>query len=499
MSGFIDARAVPSGTVIETDVAIVGGGAAGISLALALAPTPLRMVMLESGGLGFDSKAQALYSGEESGYPYLKLDASRLRYLGGSTNHWGGWSRPLSEIDFEARDWMPHSGWPFPRREIAPYFKRAQSLVECGPFVYDHGARWARSQGAPLPLAEGGVYTSWFQFSRMRGSVLPTHFGQRYGDDIKRIPRLSSFLHANVTAIRLAPDAGRVERLDIATLSGKRFTLKPKLTVLACGAMENARLLLASNDVASQGIGNGADLVGRFFADHPIPRDTATLVVFDGQLAPFYTNNAILGSLILRATFSPTEDFQRRRKIPASLTTVENEVKLDELGQAAVVTVANVLGVDATGARAFSTGCGMELVPDPDRRLTLSGEHDALGLPRLKLHMRVAQSNFDHYRTALKELGRQLLAARIGMIRLNRKSRQDWIGVMDWGNHHMGTTRMAADPKQGVVDGDCKVHGIANLFVAGSSVFPTYGASNPTLNLVALALRLATHVRKQFP
>jgi len=498
LSAFIDARTVPGGHVIETDVAIIGGGPAGISLALALVPTRLRMVLLESGGTTFDARTQALYDGRESGYPYLRLDASRLRFLGGSTNHWGGWCRPLSDIDFEARPWMPHSGWPFSRDEIAPYLKRAQSLVECGPLVYDGGAQWMRSLGAPLALAPGGVYTSWFQFSRMRGSVLPTHFGERYGDDLKRIARLAPYLHANVTAVRLAADGNNVERLDVASLSGKRFAIKPRVTVLACGAMENARLLLASNDVMTGGIGNGNDLVGRYFADHPIPRDTATLVAFDGNVAPFYTDNKEVGGAILRATFSPTEEFQRRHALPASLTTVENEIKLDELGQAAVATVAGVLGIDASNAKAFSLGCGMELMPNPDRRLTLSRERDALGMPRLDLHMQVSDANFAYYRTTLKELGRQLLAARIGMIRLNRQSHADWLSVMDWGNHHMGTTRMHDDPKQGVVDADCKVHGIANLYVAGSSVFPTYGASNPTLNLVALTLRLAAHLRKVF-
>ena len=119
-------------------------------------------------------------------------------------------------------------------------------------------------------------------------------------------------------------------------------------------------------------------------------------------------------------------------------------------------------------------------------------------MPRLKLQMRVADSNFAHYRDTMKELGRQLLAARTGMIRLNQKTHADWLSVMDWGNHHMGTTRMSADPKQGVVDANSQVHGVGNLFVAGSSVFPTYGASNPTMNLVALTLRLAAHLRKHF-
>jgi len=498
LSAFIDARNVPAGTTIETDLAIVGGGPAGISLALALAPHPIRVVLLESGGMHFDGKTQDLYAGGQTGYPYLKLESSRLRYLGGSTNHWGGWCRPLDAIDFETRDWLPYTGWPFTRSEIEPYFKRAQSLVEAGPWVYDDGARWAKRLGAPIALGDGGVYTSWFQFSKMRGSVLPTHFGHRYADDLRRIARLSLYTNANVTGLRLAPDAASLDHLDVATLSGRHFTVKPRMTVIAAGAIENARLLLASNDIAQAGVGNDSGMVGRFFADHPIPRDTATLVMFDGRLAPFYQNTMTVRDAILRATFSPTEAHQRAHNVLGSLTTVENPVKLDELGQAAVSVTASALGVDASNAKAFSLGCGLELAPDPNRRLALGAERDALGMPRLNLHMHVSDSVFAHYRQTLKELGRQLLAARIGMIRLNQQTHADWLAVMDWGNHHMGTTRMSADPKRGVVDADGKVHGVANLYVAGSSVFPTYGSSNPTMNLVALTLRLAAHLRKQF-
>src|SRR6185312_12056129 len=130
------------------------------------------------------------------------------------------------------------------------------------------------------------------------------------------------------------------------------------------------------------------------------------------------------------------------------------------------------------------------------RRLTLSGQRDALDMPRLNLDMRIADSDFDHYRRTLSELGRQLLASRTGMIRLNYNHREQWLKAMDWGNHHLGTTRMSDDPKKGVVDAQGRVHGMANLYVAGSSLFPTYGASNPTLNLVALTLRLADHLKK---
>ncbi|HVV64803.1 MAG TPA: GMC family oxidoreductase [Rhizomicrobium sp.] len=499
MNAFIDARAIPAGDRLETDIAIIGGGPAGISLALALASSKARVMLLESGGMDFDPKTQALYGGSESGYPYLRLDASRLRYLGGSTNHWGGWCRPLSSIDFEARDWMPHSGWPITRKDIEPYFARAQSLVEAGPFVYDDGGAWTRPLGEPLKLAAGGVYTSWFQFSKMRASVLPTHFGERYAADLKRIDRLSVLTHANVTGLRLAKDAGSLDRLDVATLSGNRFSVAPKVVVLAAGAIETARLMLASNDVVPTGVGNGGDMVGRFFADHAIPRDCATLVVFDGKIAPFYPDNVTVRGAILRATFSPTEAYQRERKLPASLSTVETAVTLDALGRAAVATTASALDVEADGAKAYSLGCGLELSPDPDRRLSLGRERDALGMPRLKLDMRVSDADFERYRETMKELGRQLLAARTGMIRLDRKTPAEWRSVMDWGNHHMGTTRMSDDPRTGVVDRNCRVHGIGNLYVAGSSVFPTYGASNPTMNLVALTLRLAAHLRKQFP
>jgi choline dehydrogenase-like flavoprotein len=498
LSAFIDARSVPAGTLLEPDLAIIGGGPAGISLALALANTPIKVLLLESGGAGFDQRTQDLYAGTSDGFPYLKLEASRLRYLGGSSNHWGGWCRPLSGIDFEERPWLAHSGWPIARAALEPYFRRAQSLVEAGPWVYDHGAKWLSDLGDPLTLGPGGVYTSWFQFSKTRDSYLPTHFGHRYGDDLKRIPRLTMCFHANVTGIRLAPDAASVDHLDVAALNGNRIAVKPKVTVLATGAMENARILLASNDVAAAGIGNQNDLVGRFFADHPIPRDVATLVVFDGVLPSFYTALATAKGALLRATFSPSEAFQRERKVLGSLTTVENEIPLDDLGKAALYTTASAMGIDAGSAKAFSMGCGMELMPDPDRRLTLTDQRDALGMQRLKLHMRVAEADFLHFRQTMTELGRQLLAARTGMLRINVSTREEWLRAMDWGNHHLGTTRMSGDPRKGVVDANAQVHGVSNLYVAGSSIFPTYSASNPTLNLLALTLRLADHLKGQF-
>ena len=352
--------------------------------------------------------------------------------------------------------------------------------------------------GDQIALGKGGVYTSYFQFSKTRHDVTPTAFGERYGADLRRIPNLQLMEHANITALGLAADAKSLDHLDVATLSGNKFTVKPKYAVIAAGGVETARLMLASNDVMKTGVGNANDLVGRFFADHAIPRNTATMVLFDGKIAPYYKTTIDTAGVHMRATFSPTEQFKRERQLLGSLTTVENHVELDALGKAAVAETASALGVDSSKARAFALGCGIELAPDPDRRFTLTSERDALGMPRLQLNMTVSDDDFARYRETMKELGRQLLAAKSGMIRLDQKTRAEWLSVMDWGNHHMGTARMHDDPKQGVVDANSQVHGIPNLYVAGSAVFPTYGSSNPTMNLVALTLRLADHLKGIF-
>ncbi len=267
---------------------------------------------------------------------------------------------------------------------------------------------------------------------------------------------------------------------------------------MALGGIENARLLLVSNDVMKAGVGNQNDVVGRFFADHPIPGDTATIVVFNGNIAPYYQRpyNAS-PTEIIRAAFSPTDKFKREKHVLGSLATIENEIQLDAIGQAAVATTASALGVDASNMRADTVGCGMEVTPDPDRRVKLA-QRDKLGMPRLTLDMRVADSGFralSHHDDGTGAL-EVALASKSGMLRINRTTREEWMSVMDWGNHHMGTTRMHTDPKKGVVDANSQIHGIGNLYVAGSSIFPTYGASNPTMNSLALTLRLADHLKK---
>jgi choline dehydrogenase-like flavoprotein len=495
VAAFIDARTVPSGTVVAADLVIIGGGPVGISMALALANTSLRVVLLESGGMSFEAKTQALYEGSKTGAPYLTLEASRLRFLGGSSNHWGGWCRPLDAIDFERRDWLAYSGWPITKKDVDRYFGKAHALCEAGTLLYDRAATHANPLGTPLPLAAGGLTTRFFQFSKTRDGILPTHFGERYAADLKKVPHLSVYLQANVTRLGLDASGTKIAEIDVATLNGKKFKVKAKAAVLATGAIETARMLLASNDVRPAGVGNSHDMVGRFFADHPTPRDSATIVLFNGNLAPYYGAAQTVNGTIVRAGFFPSEAYRRSHAVMGASVTVENKIDLDDFGKAAVAATAHALGVDASQAVAYSLGCGMEITPDPDRRFTLAAERDALGMPKVNLQMTIADADFARLRLTFQELGRQLLAARLGMIKLNQTTRSEWLAALDWGNHHMGTARMSADPKTGVVDANLKVHDVANLYIAGSAVFPTYGVANPTVNLLALALRLADHLK----
>jgi choline dehydrogenase-like flavoprotein len=388
---------------------------------------------------------------------------------------------------------VPYSGWPIAKKDIARYVAKAYALCEAGELNDDAISRWASPP--LLPLGTGGITTHWLQFSQLRGTRRPIDFGERYTADLKKIRRLKVYLQANVTRLGVNRSGSWITELTVATLTGKTFKVRPKAAVLALGAIETARLMLASNAVEAAGVGNGHDQVGRFFADHPCPRDAATLVKFDGKIAPYYLGNQTIHGATVRAGLFPSEAFRRDHERLAAAVTVEGNLALDDFGKAAVAATANALGVDARNAAAHALNGAIEIAPDPDRRVTLTRERDALGVPKVKPHPKIAETDFANFRATLKELGRQLLESRTGMIRLNWHSHDEWLAHLGWANHPMGTTRMSADPKTGVVDATLKVHGVGNLYVASSSVFPTYGATDPFVTLIALSLRLADHLK----
>ncbi len=515
-------------TDLEADVCIVGAGAAGITLAPLLADAGLAVVLVEGGHFGFEEQIQALYRGENVGHPYFPLDACRLRMFGGTTNHWVGYCRPLDPIDFEERSWIPHSGWPFGPAELEPYYREASRLCELRPEAWDAGF-WQEASGrAGLPLESAALVDGVFQRSP------PTRFGFAYRDRVVESDAIHTVLHANVVRIETHPQGDRVRQVEVRAPGGRRGSVTARAFVLAAGGIENPRLLLASRSrMHPEGIGNQHDLVGRFFTEHPHLVD-GFFLPSDPELAAGYYGHHVTDAGGFEGLLTASEETLRSEQLQnlsitlaptarrsASALEAENSagvvhLKLlanrlsegelpddlvDKLGRVLLDLddVAVAAWSRATGSREegrmFKVFVRSEQAPNPESRLTLGDDTDAFGLPRPRLAWRLSDGDLRTVRRAHELLGREVGRAGLGRVFFPEgDGRETWGRRIFGGNHHMGTTRMHVDPEQGVVDPDGRVHGIENLYVAGSSVFPTCGYANPTLTLVALAARLGAHL-----
>ena len=508
----------PDGAVFEADVCLVGAGAAGIALARRLARSALRVVLLEAGGLEPDDATQALYRGENVGLPRHALDASRLRYFGGSTNHWTGLVAPLQPRDFRARPWIPRSGWPIGPEDLAPYYAEAAALCGLEPAVL--GRDLAGTLGRTLPpISEEKLPPFLLHYAPC------LRFGEAYGPELSGAVNVDVVLHANAVRVQVDAEARRVDHVAFRTLDGRAGRARARAYVLCCGGIENARLLLLSDDVEPRGLGNRHDVVGRFFMDHPFVR--AGEVVQTGSIAldalyPDFERDGrryrpafALGESLERtheltgcAAYLWRSDDQRAEATRAAARLLDASRGgrwPDDLAHEVATVARDLAGLyadllgepPATPPPRLEILCLLEQTPDPESRVSLSGERDALGLRRVRVDWRVGERE---RRTLVVMV--ETLAAELGRLGLGRVRLSHWLAEhdgfepapMDY-NHHMGTTRMSLDPASGVVDASCRVHGLANLYVAGSSVFPTSGVANPTLTLLALALRLADHLR----
>ena len=508
---YLDARTLPDQSRIDADLAIIGGGVAGITLARTLRGRGIRICVIESGGLAFDADTQALYDGENTGIVY-PLVGNRLRYLGGSSNHWGGYCRPLDAIDFEARDWVPHSGWPFTIETLAPYYGPASEIVEISPMRFDDKAYWEAGTGQSLPdLPSGRMALRFVHFSP------PTRFGQRYGDELGDDDNVDVLLNANVTRIGATAEGQHVEVLDIATLNGRHHQVRARHFVLATGGLENARMLLLSNDVVPAGLGNQHDLVGRYFMEHPHLSDFGEIVVGDIERVPliyrrrlrveqrdggatFIASDGYLREQrLLNAAFMAGEAGKYRRDKPPEWLHPHAQEHQDMLRAAykfiGVPRVTPDSPLPDKIGEWLGLGCACEQAPNPDSRVTLADETDALGLRRIRLNWQLTRQDRRSVVAHVRALAMEIGALGMGRMRMNIDDPDSWPELVAGGAHHMGTTRMHDDPRRGVVDRNGKVHGIDNLHIAGSSVFPTSGAANPTLTIVAMTLRLADHLK----
>jgi choline dehydrogenase-like flavoprotein len=532
---FIDTRRVEDDTHVETTVCIVGGGVAGITLAREMNKKGISACLLESGGFDPDDETRDLYRGEDVGLPYSFADGCRGRFFGGSSNCWGGWCRPLDSWDFEKRDWIANSGWPFGMEEMAPYYERTHALLKLGPINFEPGF-WEKAINRPdvkrVPFSTGEVRDTISQFSP------PARFGKLYREELKQSSHVRVFLYANAIHIDTDRDAKTVTQIQVATLSGRRITVGAKIFVLATGGIENARLLLASNRVQSEGLGNGNDLVGRYFMDHPRlqsgtirwTKDWSRNKLYD--IKYHYMNSSVSahGVHIASQLALTPHVLQRERLLNARVwfssifpgEGSEGAMALYRCKQALLQKeqagwkfsddlmkmLANPMDTLSYGVTRFFhprmliRGVRFQIIaepePIPDSRVTLSPVHkDRLGIPRVCVDWQLSDLVRRTFDRTLAIIANELRYGGVAQVDLDPPIEGGkWPSTLEkegtW--HHMGTTRMHDSPKEGVVDRNCKVHGISNLYIAGSSVFPTAGANFPTITIAALTLRLSEHV-----
>jgi len=570
-------------TRLSADVAIVGGGACGLTLARALAGRMRNIVVLESGGLAEDDAHEALNAvdiadGCWSDQEFVARDSYhrsltthwdgarqtyglRCRGLGGSTQAWAGKSAAFDQIDFEARDWVPFSGWPVTKDALAPWLAQAEELLNLGPGPYD-ATLWDRiGHTPPEPtLSETAFRTVFWKFARSRRSVTDI---MRFGADFAADPPDGVRVLTNATVTRILTDTeGRsVTGLEARSLAGGRVEVAATICILAASTIENARLLLLSRDADPRGLGNTHDTVGRYLTDHP----TTTIARFDKEAAadlaarfglygyreggrthvymhglaldPAWqrAEHALNGALFVNEERADDDPFTAAKRIlkrqsPSvlkdAMSVARSPVRIVRGATARAIErnyiprpISRVI-VDValrlfpnTVARDFQNGrlpvklsglrieATTEQPPLPENRVTLSDKRDAFGLERPFVFWTAGEAA----RANLLRIGQQFAAATTGL-GLPRPQLSDWVVdaapdravTIDLG-HMMGTTRMSQRPDEGVVDTDCKVHGVEGLYAAGGSVLPTASHVNPTLMMIALALRLADHLAARQP
>jgi choline dehydrogenase-like flavoprotein len=502
------------GTEHVADVCIVGAGIAGIAIARELMGTPMSVLLVESGGVDPDPFVSRLNEGENTGLP-LGLEAGRARAFGGTGTVWPGQCIRLDDLDLEPRDWVPESGWPLSATDLHLWYDRAEQWLGIPPRT-DGEHAWDRFGLAPpaldthLLVHKSAVYSPHPDVGRVHRRAFET------SDQVRVL------LHATATEIRTEGGAVASE-LEVRSLSGRTGRIRAGTFVLCGGGIENARLLLLSK------LGN-PDAVGHYLQDHPtfwadVESDRpAVLQQFYNVLgrgkvryvprvrlshesqrrertlnaiATFVYDDAVTPGLAAARELSRA---LQQRRLPAGLTKADVREALHELD-----------GVLSAGWGRFFRGRPsavpldrirlkilLEQAPDHSSRITLSSDRDALGLPRASVDWRLSEAERRTARVFTDALDRELRRLALG-----RLASTEWLEAEEWAHmfedayHPSGTTRMSTDAARGVVDRNCKVHGIDRLYVSGSSVFPTSGYANPTLTIVALALRLAHHLGRR--
>ncbi len=545
----IDAGDVDVTQPLSADICIVGSGAAGISLALKLADSGLAVLLLEAGGLKAEPETQTLYSGSVTNtLLHSPPDTYRQRRFGGTTTIWGGRCMPFDEIDFEKREYIPHSDWPISLEDLEPYYPEANRLCEAGEYAYTMDSAF----NTPRPPMIEGFESENFSTHTLERFSCPTDFGMRYIHKLRSARNIQLVLHANVINIQAGANGKNITGLTISTRDGKRHQILARTYVLATGGLETARLLLSNNDVHKNGLGNDHDVVGRYYMCHiagtigtlHINRPLTSLwhgydISDDGvycrrrialrpgtqrnqQIGNFVARlhhpritlpehkNAILSLLYLAKPFIPYEYAKRlhgddRASFGTWLKHVRNVCAgpFDAAGFAWHMLRDRKFAdrkfpsiIIKPKAPIFSLDFHAEQQPNINSRITLGEEKDIFGVARINVDWRYTHGDVDTVSRSIALLAEDMKNTKIGRLEYNPESVEyEMTRYGAYGGHHIGTARMGTDRHTSVVNSHCRLHDIENLYVASSAVFPTSSQANPTLTIVALSLRLAEHLK----
>ena len=510
----------------DCDVCVVGAGPAGLTVAGELLKAGVDVRVLESGGQERIKAPDPLAGGESVGYPYHRLEKSRARGVGGSSLAWFTLmrARPLDAIDFEQRSGVPGSGWPFGLKQLWSYYERAHEILPLGPCEY--GPEFWEEEGKPrLHFPSGEFDTTVFQFGQ----------GEVVSESYRSIARaLGQRVMTNVTVVELVTDDEglSVDHVRVARPDGLRFSLRARTFVLAAGGIANPCLMLMNAGRWRNGIGNEHDLVGRFFMEHLAVHSSFIVPEPDSKWngSALYKLHEVRGTKI-RFALKVSDQRQREEGLLNCSITPEptDDMRASDMyGSMAALSwrgfrpgrwplnfyVEDLRNVVSHPIQATSTVVGLfnksfprrrrvlrldlvtEQIPNRDSRVTLSEQQDRFGMRQAKLHWQLTDLDWWSIRRTQEILQESLIDTRLG--KLEHLLGEEKPAVRAYGQrHHIGTTRMHVDSKKGVVDEHCRVHGVKNLYIAGSSVFPTSGSANPTLTITALALKLSDHLAQR--
>jgi len=515
------------GATVTGDFCIVGAGAAGITIAREFLGTRYTVILLEGGGLDSEAETQKLYDSEVVGLPHTGIHAGRARLFGGTTTLWGGQALRFKAFDLQEKSWVPFSGWPISSADLDPYYERADQVLQLGPRLA-YNDLCAAFGVEPPAFDPAKLYMECSQWSPR------PNFGTTYRREIKNARNVSVLLHANATGIITNQSATAVENIEFRTLAGKKGIARARFYIICCGGIETARLLLASDRIESCGVGNGNDLVGRYFQEH-IHIRFGNLLTFDRRhlqnlYESFFTKGLKYAPLIILSDrvqtekhlltilgtvgFEPAPDScivamkTLFRAVIGKSYPRGNERKrlirnaLADPGELIALTyrlyVQKRAGTPKRGPIYFRAQC--EMAPNQNSRVMLGEARDQLGMRRVKLDWRLGEMErrtaFEFIITMVSEFERLGLAAFDRTQIATLEDPAEWTGMAHDSAHHMGTARMHPTAQLGVVDPHCQVHGIANLYIGSSAVFPTSACSNPTLTILALCLRMADRLKQ---